>query len=258
MALSLNNANAILSALVTIPDYPFSLVGWFRVPDNSKFTALMGITSTSTGERCEIYFAGDSTKEAVAATYTTSSSSLAYSTSPMIPGQWHHLVAVFASDNERKIFIDGGNLGVNNDNLAISALSFIYFGNLYGPDLVDVAEVSIIQAAVSADQAAFFANGGPLFSSPNISAMVTYHDCIRQANQPGLGPKFIVIGSPVATAHPRKIHAVSGHSIAMPYRVRGPWRVEQSLGRSLSASQGQLSASGVASNNSILSGEVTV
>jgi len=256
VALSLNNGNAILSTLVTIPDYPFSLIGWFRVPDNSTFTPLMGVTSTTTGERCEVYFAGDSTQEAVAATFTSGSSGLAYSTSPMVPGQWHHLVAVFASDNERKIYIDGGNLGVNNDNLTMSALSFIYFGNLYGPDYVDVAEVSVIQAAVTSDQAAFFAKGGPLFSSANISDAVTYHNCVRQANQPGLGHKFIVIGSPASTDHPRILHAVGGYSTTMPDRVQGPWRVEQLLGRSLSAAQGQQSASGVASNNTILSGEV--
>lgn len=258
MALSLNNSNAVLTTLITVPDYPFSLVGWFRVPDTTSFTTLMGILSTSTGARCDVYFAGNSTKEAVAVTKVGSSSSSAYSTSPMIPGQWHHLAAVFPSDSERKIFIDGSNLGVNNDNLTIPMLSFFYFGNLYGPEFVDVAEVSVIQAAVSAEQAAFLANGGPLLASPNSRDIVTYHDCIRQTNRPGLGPKFIVIGSPTATDHPRVMQAVGGYSTTMPSRVRGPWQVEQSFARSLAADQGQLSVSGIASNNSILSGEVTV
>jgi len=218
----------------------------------------MGILSTSTGARCDVYFAGDSTKEAVAVTKIGNSSSAAYSASPMIPGQWHHLTAVFPSDSERKIFIDGSNLGVNNDNLTIPTLNFFYFGNLYGPEFVDVAEVSVIQAAVGAEQAAFLANGGPLLASPNSRDMVTYHDCIRQTNRPGLGPKFVVIGSPTATDHPRVMHAVGGASTAMANRIRGPWQVEQSFAHSIAAAQGQLTASGVASNNSILSGEVTV
>ncbi len=258
MALSLNNANVILSTLVSVSGYPFSLIGWFRVPDVTSSTLLMGIASVSTGARCDVYFAGDGTKEAIAKTKIGSSFGAASTTLPMTPGKWHHLAAVFSSDSERKIYIDGGNFGVNNDNFPISAMSFFYFGNLYGSVLVDVAEVSVIQAAVSAEQAAAFANGSPVLASPYSRNTVTYHDCIRQTNHPGLGPKFIVVGSPAATDHPRVLHTVGGHSIAMPSRFRGPWHAEQTLIRSLPAAQGQLSISGVSSNDSILSGEVTI
>lgn len=258
MALAINNANAILSISAPIPSYPFSIVAWLRVPNTISLTSLMGLSSTSTGARCDVYFAGDSTKEALVKTTIASGSGSAFSTIPMVPGKWHHLSAVFASDNERRIYVDGGNVGINNDNLPISDLDFFYLGNLFGFEFVDVAEFSVIRAAVSAEQAASFANGAPILASPYSGNVVTYHDCIRQTNHPGLGPKFIVVGSSPVIKHPPVLHAVGGYATAMPNRVRGPWHVERPIVRSLPVAKGQLSVAGVSSNDSILSGEVTV
>ncbi len=256
MAFSLNSTNFSFSGSLSVPGYPFSLIGWFRVPNVTSPAFLMGLINFSSGESCDILFAGDSTKEAVAKTTTGSSSGSAYSSSPMIPGQWHHLVAVFASDGERKIFLDGDNLGVNNDNLPISMLNTFYFGNPFGSDYVDVADVSFVQTAVSAEQAAILASGGPVLALPNFRDVLAYHDCIRQVNRPGLGPDFTVTGTPTVVDHPRMLFPVGGYSTTMPKRIRGPFHMGQGIYRSLSDEQGQLAVAGVVSNNAILSGEV--
>jgi len=255
VALSLNNSSTYFNFALPAIGYPFSLVGWFRVPDTSALISFLGIASLSTGARCDIYYAGNGGKEAVAKSANGTSGS-AYSTSPMTPGQWHHLTAVFSSATERKIYLDGSSEGVNNSNVPIGTLDFLYFGAAYSTTLVDVADVSLVAATVSKEQAVALANGYSLLASPISPNVIVYHDCIRRGNRPGIGPVFVSNGSPVVIDHPRMMFPNSGFSTALPDRVRGPFRIEKSLFRSQSAEQGQLSIAGVNSTNTILSGEV--
>ncbi len=256
MAFSLNSANFIFTSSLSTAGYPFSLIGWFRAPNVNALTFLMGIIDFPSGTSCDVLFAGNTTKEAVAKTKISGSFGEAYSSSPMIPGKWHHLVGVFASDSDRKIYLDGSNVGVNNDNISIPALNTFYFGNPYSATFVDVAEPAFVQAAVSAEQATALASGGSVLALPNSLDVLAYHDCIRQVNRPGLGPKFIAAGGATVLDHPRTRFATGGRSTVMPNRVRGPWRVEQTLARPFAATQGQPLVAGIASNNSILSGQV--
>jgi len=255
VAFSLNNDNAFYSLSVPVIGYPFSMTGWFRVPDTTSFLALMGFASLSTGARCDVFYAGDGAKEVVAKSANGSSGS-AYSTSPMVPGQWHHLAAVFSSDTERKIYLDGGNVGVNNANIPVGVLNFFYFGAGYSQDFIDVADVSLVAAAFSEDQAAALAKGVSVFALPNSQNVIAYHDCIRDAFRPGLGPVFVSNGTLVVKEHPRMVFPNGGFSAAMPDRIRGPFRIEEALFRSQSAEQGQPSIAGVVSTNPIIPGEV--
>jgi len=256
VAFLLNNNNAIYSISASVSGYPFSLVGWFRVPDSNQAIRLMGIASLSTGAQCDLIFAGDGGKEAVAKT-TYGSSGSAYSTSPMIPGQWHHLTSVFVSDNERRIYLDGGNVGVNNTNIPIGPFEFFFFGNGYTTESIGTADVALIEAVVSAEEAAVLAKGYPLLASPSLHSLSIYHDCIRNLFRPGLGPVFFP-GSvgPTVVEHPRTMFAKGGYSIIAPDRVRGPFRIEQSHCQSLSAASGQTGIAGVVETQSILPGEV--
>ncbi len=255
MAFSLNNSNSFFSIATSVSGYPFSMVGWFRVPDVNTLTNLMGIVDFSTGASCEVYFAGDSGKQAIAKT-TNGSSGSASSTSPMIPGQWHHLSAVFASDTERKIYLDGGNVGVNTTNIPIGVLSFYYFGNIFSTDSIEVADVSIIETALDEEQVVVLAKGFSVRTLPSVRDALAYQDCIRHANRPGLGPGLSMAGLSTVVEHPRMMFPIGGYSMAMTDRVRGPFRVEEMQYRSLSNEQGQLSSAGVVSTNAVLSGEV--
>jgi len=255
VAFRLDNTNAFFSSFLPMTGYPFSMTAWFRVSDSTSFTALMGFLNVSTGARCDIYYAGDGAKQAVAKTVNGSAGS-AYSTSPMVPGQWHHLTAVFSSSSDRKIYLDGGNVGVNNDSISVGVLDTFYFGNGYSADATDVAEISLVGAAVSAEEAAVLAQGYPVLALPYLHQLVTYHDCIRDAMRPKLGPDFLSVGVPTVVDHPRVMFPNGGRSIQLPARVRGPFRVEEMHYRSLSSEQSQHSSAGVASTSSILSGEV--
>lgn len=256
MALSLNISNALISNATPIAGYPFSLMGWFRIPDVDTLTSLLGIVSFSSGSRCDVLFAGDTTKAVVAKTETGSSTGVASSTIAMSPNTWHHIVAVFASDTSRTIYLDGGNAGVNTDSVSATALNFFYFGNITDTTNIDLAEVSIVTAAVSAEQAASLANGCPLLSTPLARDTVAYLDCIRQLNRPGLGPLFSSSGTPSVVDHPRVFSSTGGFLTAMPLRYGGPWLAEQAEFRPHSAEIGQLATAGMVLNNSILSGEV--
>ncbi len=255
MAFSVNVTNAIFNSMTSIAGYPFSLMSWFRVPNVNTELPLMGLFSSSGSTQCNVSFAGGTTQAAVAK-ITSGSLNAAVSSSPMAPGTWHHLVAVYASDTLRTIYLDGSNTEVNTDNIPASSLDFFYFGNIGGNTLVDLAEISVVQAEVNAEQAAILSRGYPMLSTPLAKQAVVYHDCIRQPNRPGLGPISSSTGAPTAIDHPRIFSSNGGVSVVMPARFRGPWQTEGAEFYPLSTGVGQLAVAGAVSNNSILSGEV--
>jgi len=215
----------------------------------------MGLLSSSGLMQCNVTFAGDTTQVAMAKV-TSSGLNASASSSPMVPGTWHHLVAVYASDTLRTIYLDGSNAEVNTDNISATSLDFFYFGNLTGNTPVDLAEVSVVQTEVSAEQAAILASGYPLLSAPYAEQVVVYRDCIRQLNRPGIGPASTLAVTPTVIDHPRIFSSTGGVAAVMPLRFSGPWQTEQAEFYPLSSGVGQLAMAGAASNNSILSGEV--
>jgi len=256
MALSLNNTNALQTIATPIAGYPFSLMGWFRVPDVNTETSLLGLVSFSSGSRCDVLFAGHTTKAAVAKATAGSSTGAASSAISMLPNTWQHVVAVFASDTSRTIYLDGGNSGVNTDSVTATALNFFYFGNIFSSTNIDLADVSIVSAVVSAEQAAALSKGCPILSTSLAGNLVAHHDCIRQLNRPGLGPLFTSSGTPGVVDHPRVFFSNGGALAAMPLRYGGPWLTEQTEFYPLSTDIGQFSTAGVVLSNSIFSGEV--
>ncbi len=257
MALSIKNSEVLLGDSVPISGYPFSFVGWFRVSDVNHYVPLVGFTDSLTNTRHEIFFAGyASNKPAGALSYVGSAAS-AQSTSSMVPGQWHHLVAVFSSDTYRKIILDGGNSGINTSSRAFAGADTFYIGNKNTSSRADVAELAVIGASVSDSQAATLAKGCPVLASPLSNDVVAYYDLIRQKNRPGLGPTITSNLSPAVVEHPPVILPRGCRTTVMPRRMRGPFHIGQGGFRSHSAEQGQLAASGVVSNNTILSGEMS-
>ena len=256
MAFSINITNAMLANTATITGYPFSLVGWFRVPSVSVEVSLLGLVSFATGARCDVLYAGNTTQAAVAKAQFGTSVGSASSTIAMTPGTWHHLVAVFASDSSRSIYLDGGNVGIDTTSVSVSQLDFFYLGNISNSNSVDLAEVSIIEADVSANQAAVLACGSPVLSIPLAHNAIAHQDCIRQHNRPGLGPIFTSTGTPGVVDHPR-VHFPTGETMkTMPLRFAGPWQVEQCGWHAASTEIGQHVVSGIAMGDSILAGEV--
>ncbi|MCA9229199.1 MAG: hypothetical protein KDA57_00995 [Planctomycetales bacterium] len=255
MSFSLNNSNAFYCISFPLTGYPFSFAGWFRVPATPAMTYLMGVASLATGARCDLLYAGNGSKEAIARTMFGSSGS-AYSTSPMVESQWHHLAAVFASDSDRKVYLDGGNVGTNNVSLAIGPLDFCYFGNGYSTTTVDVGEISLVGAALSSEEVLALSRGVSILALADSSQLITYHDCIRSAMRPRLGPDFFSSGSLVVKDHPRATYANGGTPVAMPNRIRGPFRIEEALARASSDAAGQCAIAGSYAANSFLPGEV--
>ncbi len=256
MAFSVNATNLVFSTIAPIAGYPFSLMGWFRVPDVNMQLPLMGIWDVSGVAQSNVLFAGDTTKVAMAKVKNGILEAVTES-SLMTPETWHHLVAVYASDTLRVIYLDGVNVEVNTDNVPITPLNLAYFGNYADGVFVDIAEVSIVEAEVSAEQAAELASRQPMLSTPLAKHAVAYQDCIRQRNHPGLGPAFSFAGASIIVDHPSILLPTRGVSAVMPVRFRGPWQTDQTELQASSTDIGQLAMAGVVSQNSILSGEVT-
>lgn len=54
----------------------------------------------------------------------------AWMTAEVTIGKWHHVCAVFAADNDRRVFLDGGNKGTNATSLTPASLSHTTVGGL--------------------------------------------------------------------------------------------------------------------------------
>ena len=231
------------------------MTGWFRVPNVTELLSLTGLVSFSTGARCDLLYAGDGGKQAVAKT-VNGSFAQALTTSEMVPNQWHHLAAIFVSASERRIYLDGGSVGVNTDTISVDALNFYYFGNINSSTTVDVAEVALFDVALDAEQIAALAKGFSVLSLTSGSDLIAYQDCIRNPNRPGMGPPLSMAGAKTLVEHPRVLSPRGFCLSTKPNTIRGPMRIEQAQFQPLAASAGQTSIAGVRSHNTILPGEV--
>ncbi len=255
MALSLSQAEVVDLGSLPINDYPFTLAGWFRVPSIASWLTLLRVENTGTGSLHSIYFRGaaDNLAGALSKVGTTTQ---AKSTTPMIPGQWHHVTGVFEADNERRVYLDGGNMGVNSATRVFDSADYFVLGNVRTTDAVDVAEIAIIAGVLSDEEIAMLANGCSMLTLPSAAMLLTYHDCVRGINRPGVGPVASSAGTPTVVDHPRMLWSSGGLSQVQPFRIRGPLQIDQEFYRTSFSEQAELSVAGIASDSTVLHGEV--
>ncbi|MCH7751224.1 MAG: hypothetical protein IH898_03590, partial [Planctomycetes bacterium] len=138
MALSLSQAEVVDLGSLPINGHPFTLAGWFRVPNVPSLLTLMRVDNTETGSYHSIYFRGH-TDSLVGALSVIGVPGAAKSTTPMIPGQWHHVVGVFEADNLRRVYLDGGNMGASGHIRVFDGANEFKLGNVGTSDLVEAA-----------------------------------------------------------------------------------------------------------------------
>lgn len=267
MALSLSQAEVVDLGSLPINDYPFTLAGWFRVPSVSKLLPLLRVENTETGSSHSLYFRGhiDSVAAAISVVGVAGA---AKSTTPMIPGQWHHVVGVFEADNLRRVYLDGGNKGTSIATRVFDGADQFVLGNVSTTDAVDVAEIGIIDGVLSDEEIAMLAKGCSMLTLPSAAQLLTYHDCVRDINRPGVGPVASSAGTPAVVDQPPILMASGGLSQVQPFRIRGPLQIDQESYRTsfsehaqhyvagVSDDAGQLSVAGIASDSTVLHGEV--
>lgn len=267
MALSLSNSEVVDLGSLPISDYPFTLAGWFRVPSVSKLLTLMRVDNTVTGSSYSIYFRGHIDNLATANS-KVGVSGTAKSTAPMIPGQWHHVTGVFETNNARRVYLDGGNTGTSSHTRVFDGANQSVLGNVNTSDAIDAAEVGIFDGVLSEEEIAMLANGCLMLALSSAELLLTYHDCVRGVNRPGVGPVASSAGTPTVVDQPRVLWSSGGLSRLQPFRIRGPLRIDQVSYQTsffeqaqqcvagVSDGAGQLSVAGIVSDTKVLHGEV--
>ncbi len=267
MALALNQSGYVDLGVLPISDYPFTLTGWFRVPNVPSFFFLMRVHSLTTGSFHALVSENFSSGKAAAVSFVGVTGT-ARSTTSLIPGQWHHVAGVFESANKRTVMLDGGNTGLNIDNRVFDGATQGQLGSFATSDAVDGAEIAVFNRALSLQEITLLAKGCSPVALPNPSQLAAYHDCVRRVNTPARGPAATVVGSATTVDHPRILTALGRGTQTMPNRTVGPYQIDQEQIHHASASAaslgvagidyvaGQGSVAGVGMNQSVLQGEV--
>ena len=116
MARKLNGTSEYLERTASpVSGPPFTLACWFQSNSDSATQALMSVYATgSAAQRWDLFAAGATAGDPVAASTVASLGSQAVSSTGYTVGRWHHGCAVFASATDRRAFIDGGSKGTNS------------------------------------------------------------------------------------------------------------------------------------------------
>lgn len=247
MALSISSTNLIDLGSLGIEEYPFTLLGWFRVPSSSGLLALMRIINSATGTYHGLNFEGHSANQAAAISKSPFTSA-ARSTIPMNPGQWHQVTGVFVSPTVRRVYLDGGNQNEASHDRPFGGSDTYSLGNLSTGTPIDAAEVAVLDVALQENDIQRLATGiSPLVVS-DLQNVLCYHNCVRRLNYPGLGPIATSVGATVASAHPRVFVPRGSRTVLQPCRFAGPYALRQEALQTDGAEHGQIYISGIEAN----------
>jgi len=164
------NSSAVVSA------YPFTMSGWFKTTETSG--TVVGIFDTTTNAfYTAIYVSGDNK-----ATLTIDDDVVAgviKSTDDVTDGNWHHMVGVFTSTTDRKLYLDG--IEVNSDTTSVGfpsgldTTSIGVFDRSTQSTLMEgqVADVRIYDDALTADEVNYLYTNGKQGTDPTTTNLVS-------------------------------------------------------------------------------------
>ena len=124
---------------------------------------------------------------------------------------WHHFCGIFASDTDRRAFLDGGNKGTDTTSVSVSGLDTTRLGALafFSIDLIyfsgRICEAAVWNAALTDDEVAILGDGfSPLFVRPQ--AIAAYWPLIRDEDQDRVGGfDLTAFNTPTVASHVDKI-----------------------------------------------------
>ena len=150
-----------------------------------------------------------STQGSAVVTYTDATTTSGYSANT-----WHHALGVWAADNDRRAYIDGGSKGTDATNLVLSSTPNRV--NISGiPDGAGatiqymsgyIAELAIWNASLTDAEATILAAGySPLLVRPQ--SLVLYIPLVRDNDKDIVGGRsFTALNAPTIAAHPRVLY----------------------------------------------------
>jgi hypothetical protein len=235
--LSVNQTSLIELGAAGITGYPFTLTGWFRVPNVNVLLTLMGINNSTTGSYHRLVYAGHSSQSVGAISYV-STTSTAWSSIPMSTGQWHHVAGVFEAANLRRVYLDGGNVGTSSQNRVFDGANQTFVGSL-GTNAVDVAEAAVFNVALTAGQVGQLARGFSPLCLPVAAHLAAYQCCMRHLNWPARGLVATASVAPTAVDHPRILYRQNFGARTMPLRRWAPFQLARGELHGMNLADGQ-------------------
>jgi len=164
----MNTGNAVLSSV------PITMACWFYSTSNSAKQRLISIgDKDSTNDFFHLSAMGNVTGDPLRAAVKRAGASGSASTSSGYSiNTWHHATAVFTSNSDRDVYIDGGSVGSNTTSATPASLDTTRIGlrassGTDGPFAGRIAEAAIWRIALSTSEIAQLAAGfSPLLVRP--------------------------------------------------------------------------------------------
>ena len=205
MARNFNGTSArihISSAVVAAT--PYTMACWFRTTNMTQVSALLSLTSSSTGRQYStLFFRGDVASDPIDILIEAGGAqNVTRSTTGCTSGKWHHACGVFSAANSRTVYLDGGSSATNTNVVSPSPnqteigawRSSSWFSG-------DIAEVGFWNAALTAAEVASLAKGvTPALVRPQ--SLVACLPLIREVIDPRAATAFTDVNTSAA-AHPR-------------------------------------------------------
>lgn len=207
MSLVLDGATDALYCSAPVSSTPVSMSMWIKTSDFDQTSALMSLDIGSSGDQNMAQFRGGIAGDYVAAGSYGGSWGLAYSTSGLTSG-WHNVVVVFASANDRRVYLDGQYKGTDSTNLASwDSITYMTIGGRYGPgaELLFggyMAEVAVWTSALTDANAVTLASGE---YPENVDAgNLVFYRSLESGKTGGVGSALTDVGTPTydADEHP--------------------------------------------------------
>ncbi|HUS95673.1 MAG TPA: LamG-like jellyroll fold domain-containing protein [Hyphomicrobiaceae bacterium] len=164
MARNFNGSSDRIDGNPPVTNEPFTISCWFNSDNVTTAACLVSLSqgaSSTVGWGLEAR--GDVTNDPVRA--RKGATAYAVTTTGFAAGAWHHACGVFAADNDRRAYLDGGGEGTDTANIADPVtpdrVSVGVFGDFTPSNfhLGRVAEVFVWNAALAANEILMLAQG---------------------------------------------------------------------------------------------------
>ena len=218
----------VSDGLSPVSDAPVTVACWIKAASTQSFPSILGL-GNSGGVTYYMLGAGASNNILQAWQQGTITSDVANATAAFTNGVWSHACGVFASNSDRRVYLNGGNKGTNTtacgtvtpDRFSVGALlRNIASGYFDGA----IAEVGVWNIALTdADVASLALGLSPLLVRPD--ALKRYVPLLAGLSpEPDLmaGRTLTLSGTPTLTSHPRIIYAAGQQRSIEPVLANTP------------------------------------
>jgi len=178
-----NEFMSLGSALVTEADYPFTFACWFKVPNVTTNYMLMSTARIGNNLHFHTMYvagsiAGDPVR--VGARGGSTSANWAKTTSGYSANVWHHACGVFAANNDRRAYLDGGSKGTTATGRNPASIDQFYLGRYEAGIYLNghIAEAAVWNVALDDAEIASLGKGfRPLLVRP--ASLLAYWSGLR-------------------------------------------------------------------------------